>query len=288
MNTPITHSLIYIGSKFGKLTIIGLPTIYKKIGFLRHNILCKCDCGNDFSVMGGKLLSGVQTSCGCDDQFQYKPNAETFDKCLKLSKILNCNLGIAKVYLELGLTIEESIERYHPFENGHRNSQYYHINSFKEVGSILSHFILEEKDVFYTQVGEITDRYDRLRCACGTSINIRRSSTTQYLPLCRCDIFHRDYHNIKKSARFKMSKLPVVKMIPNDDDDIECNIEFDRANCVFGKTNNKMCKHYLGDSGCLSSLADNTLPDRFKPKFICYNPIEIKNELRLQLYTDRF
>lgn len=49
------------GKKFSKLTVISLA--YSKNEHTYWN--CKCDCGNDFIVMGKSLVSGNTTSCGC-------------------------------------------------------------------------------------------------------------------------------------------------------------------------------------------------------------------------------
>jgi hypothetical protein len=51
-----------LGSRYGKLTVIGLGDPDK-----HHNArwLCRCDCGNKKTVTGTSLRTGGTTSCGC-------------------------------------------------------------------------------------------------------------------------------------------------------------------------------------------------------------------------------
>lgn len=55
-----------IGQRFGKLTVIANaePYISPK-GHKEERWLCRCDCGNEKTVMQGHLRSGATTSCGC-------------------------------------------------------------------------------------------------------------------------------------------------------------------------------------------------------------------------------
>ena len=51
-----------IGQKFGKLMVI------KRNGSDKHGKalwLCKCECGNEVSIRGSRLISGYTKSCGC-------------------------------------------------------------------------------------------------------------------------------------------------------------------------------------------------------------------------------
>lgn len=57
-----SHKLIDLSNqKFGRLTVI---KINGKIG-CETTWLCRCDCGNVVSVMGGNLRAGRAKSCGC-------------------------------------------------------------------------------------------------------------------------------------------------------------------------------------------------------------------------------
>lgn len=51
-----------IGSKFHRLTVIGLPT--KEIGN-RYRVLCACECGNEKNIICYQLVNGKTKSCGC-------------------------------------------------------------------------------------------------------------------------------------------------------------------------------------------------------------------------------
>ncbi len=51
-----------VGKKFGRLVVI------ERIGNDRNGCsrwLCKCDCGNNYRVLGRSLASGATKSCGC-------------------------------------------------------------------------------------------------------------------------------------------------------------------------------------------------------------------------------
>ena len=54
------------GKRFGNISVIRFDG-YKQFndGRKRKKYYCKCDCGKEFSVMGGALTSGNTTSCGC-------------------------------------------------------------------------------------------------------------------------------------------------------------------------------------------------------------------------------
>lgn len=51
----------YIGSKYGRLTIVSYDT---KKGS-SHYVNCKCECGNTKSIRLSRLKSGETKSCGC-------------------------------------------------------------------------------------------------------------------------------------------------------------------------------------------------------------------------------
>ena len=50
------------GQKFGKLTVLGQAgrDALKKVLWF-----CRCECGNELSVVSGSLVTGNTTSCGC-------------------------------------------------------------------------------------------------------------------------------------------------------------------------------------------------------------------------------
>ena len=52
-----------IGSKFSKLTVIGVP--YKSGKANRWHVECSCDCGKVCNIMCRLLTSGHTKSCGC-------------------------------------------------------------------------------------------------------------------------------------------------------------------------------------------------------------------------------
>lgn len=60
----------YIGSKYGKLTIVSYDT---KKGS-NHYVNCKCDCGNTKSISLYSVKSGRTKSCGCIRKELFKKN----------------------------------------------------------------------------------------------------------------------------------------------------------------------------------------------------------------------
>lgn len=72
----------YIGKKFGKLKIIGdSAPKYDSRGAVVSMVVCKCECGTQFSTMRSAVLSGNTKSCGCtkgllsgSEHPNYKPN----------------------------------------------------------------------------------------------------------------------------------------------------------------------------------------------------------------------
>lgn len=51
-----------IGQKFGRLTVLEFKARNKQYDSLW---LCRCECGNEKVIAGGKLFSGHTKSCGC-------------------------------------------------------------------------------------------------------------------------------------------------------------------------------------------------------------------------------
>lgn len=55
-----------MGRRFGRLTVVAPgPAQYTRDGHRRQAWLCKCDCGNETTVIGASLRSGHTASCGC-------------------------------------------------------------------------------------------------------------------------------------------------------------------------------------------------------------------------------
>ncbi|MFP3727538.1 HNH endonuclease [Priestia filamentosa] len=55
-----------LGKKFGMLTVVKNLGKVKKSIHNRTVYLCKCDCGEEKEVLQSRLLSELETSCGCD------------------------------------------------------------------------------------------------------------------------------------------------------------------------------------------------------------------------------
>lgn len=51
------------GQRFGRLTVI--ERVASRPGSTNARWLCKCDCGNETTVLGTTLRRGESTSCGC-------------------------------------------------------------------------------------------------------------------------------------------------------------------------------------------------------------------------------
>lgn len=61
------------GKRFGRLTVIALDkTVNRKGCFWK----CKCDCGNETTVLASRLNIGKTKSCGCLKHDNYKDGAE--------------------------------------------------------------------------------------------------------------------------------------------------------------------------------------------------------------------
>lgn len=52
------------GKRFGKLIVLGRAECNSKSGNAMW--ICRCDCGNETTVIGSHLRSGHTTSCGCN------------------------------------------------------------------------------------------------------------------------------------------------------------------------------------------------------------------------------
>lgn len=56
----MTKFIDLTGNKYGRLTVIS-----KASGKSRTSWTCRCDCGNEITVIGSYLTTGDTTSCGC-------------------------------------------------------------------------------------------------------------------------------------------------------------------------------------------------------------------------------
>ena len=58
-----------IGERFGKLTVVAYHNCYYSITKggerLRHEYICKCDCGKYVTKQRSPLINGLTKSCGC-------------------------------------------------------------------------------------------------------------------------------------------------------------------------------------------------------------------------------
>lgn len=57
-----------VGQRFGRLTVIRRDGVWRNPDspwMTRAKWLCRCDCGNEVSVIGQNLRSGATRSCGC-------------------------------------------------------------------------------------------------------------------------------------------------------------------------------------------------------------------------------
>lgn len=59
-NRSIHNRKNIVGQKFGRLTVIDILWDEK-----RSKAVCKCDCGNDYTVTKSDLITGHTKSCGC-------------------------------------------------------------------------------------------------------------------------------------------------------------------------------------------------------------------------------
>lgn len=60
----------YKGKRFGRLTVIEFDKRTKNISkkgkvYYSYYWKCKCDCGNEKSVLLSNLIKGISKSCGC-------------------------------------------------------------------------------------------------------------------------------------------------------------------------------------------------------------------------------
>jgi len=54
------------GQRFGRLTVLERTENKQyRCGQVQAQFLCRCDCGNEITVLGGNLKSGHTQSCGC-------------------------------------------------------------------------------------------------------------------------------------------------------------------------------------------------------------------------------
>jgi hypothetical protein len=59
------RKLIPIGTRFGRLTVVGHELKRKKSGDNISCAICECDCGKKKSIVNNSLKKGLTQSCGC-------------------------------------------------------------------------------------------------------------------------------------------------------------------------------------------------------------------------------
>lgn len=64
----------YIGTKYGRLTIIKEGSFIKYDKTIMRKVLCKCDCGNEKEIDLNSIKRGKSTSCGCFNKELAKEN----------------------------------------------------------------------------------------------------------------------------------------------------------------------------------------------------------------------
>lgn len=64
------------GKEFGKLTVLHIDK-ENRMNYKRW--VCKCECGNKKSIIGGNLTSGNTTSCGCTKVSKKKKRLSNID-----------------------------------------------------------------------------------------------------------------------------------------------------------------------------------------------------------------
>lgn len=62
MKTPLQ---IPVGTRFGRLVVLGRESKRYSNGNIRSFFLCHCDCGKDKSINGSSLVANRSHSCGC-------------------------------------------------------------------------------------------------------------------------------------------------------------------------------------------------------------------------------
>lgn len=75
----MSHIIDLTGQRFGKLTVIRKVNPENKKSTNAH-WLCKCDCGNEVTVISTTLRNGESTSCGCYRSEYWKKKKTTHGK----------------------------------------------------------------------------------------------------------------------------------------------------------------------------------------------------------------
>jgi hypothetical protein len=95
------------GQTFNHLTVIKRVEDYvSPNGVHQAKYLCKCECGNEVTVLGYSLKNNITISCGCKSKYRSKWQKEFGCKGITYSKAANKN--IAHVYLGYFNTAEEA------------------------------------------------------------------------------------------------------------------------------------------------------------------------------------
>lgn len=90
-----------VGLKFNRLTVIQEeePHTFPN-GSKRRRFLCKCDCGNEVSVLLCNLRNGLVKSCGCLQKEQASKAQRKFNKyevCGEITKVIDSNNNVALI-----------------------------------------------------------------------------------------------------------------------------------------------------------------------------------------------
>lgn len=114
------------GKKFGRLTVI-CKTNKRKHGHIVWK--CKCDCGNDFEVIGKTLRNGKTTSCGCYKKEINTTHGESRTRLYNIwehivSRTCNVNNDRYYDYGGRGISICKEWESYENFSNWAKENGY--------------------------------------------------------------------------------------------------------------------------------------------------------------------
>lgn len=71
---------VHVGERFGRLVVVRRAQngAHRKVRFI-----CRCDCGNEFTVLADSLRNGTTKSCGCLRRELMARRAEALAEALK-------------------------------------------------------------------------------------------------------------------------------------------------------------------------------------------------------------
>ena len=159
------------GKKFGKLTVLRKADNYKK----DIKWVCRCDCGNEVTVIGSHLKDGHTTSCGCKTNFN-DIAGQKFGKLTAIEVVGKTKNGAYKWLCRCDCGNETIVES-KSLKNGHTKSCgcIVHKEGWKEN-------IIGEKFGKLTVLRKIGRKNKRksnywlCRCDCGNEIEVREDS----------------------------------------------------------------------------------------------------------------